>query len=178
VADTIRRSVREVDVVARFGGDEFLVVLPSTHFAGSVTVAERIFQDAGQLLEGWQQRSPLPVALSLGVALFPSRDVRTKDALLRGADAALRTAKRDGGNRICVYQQQGHMYTPVSGATSTEAEARLVRARSEHTKLRPEHTKPPTVGPVAPLTSTPSSPARTGGTSERTATAPPRRKPE
>jgi len=176
VADTIRSSVREVDVVARFGGDEFLVVLPSTHFAGSVTVAERIFQDANQLSEGWQQRSSLPVALSLGVALFPSRDVRTKDALLRGADAALRAAKRDGGNRICVYQQQGHMYTPVSGANSSDAEARLARSRSELTKSRPEQAKPRSEGPVpsAPAAST----TRTGGASERTAPTPPRRKPE
>jgi hypothetical protein len=64
------------------------------------------------------------VTLSLGVALFPSRDVRTKDALLRGADAALHAAKRDGGNRICVYQQQGHMYTPVSGAGTVDTEPR------------------------------------------------------
>jgi two-component system, cell cycle response regulator len=132
VADTIRKSVREVDVVARFGGDEFLVVLPSTHFAGSVTVAERIFQDANQHLAGWEQRSPLPVALSIGVALFPSRDVRTKDALLRGADAALHSAKRDGGNRICVYQQQGQLYTPVSGAgAGAEPELRDGRPRAE-----------------------------------------------
>jgi hypothetical protein len=41
--------------------------------------------------------------------------VRTKDALLRAADNALHFAKREGGNRICVYQQQGQLYTPVSG---------------------------------------------------------------
>src|SRR5262249_26209395 len=46
VADSIRRCVREVDVIARYGGDEFLVVLPSTHFAGSVVVAERIWREA------------------------------------------------------------------------------------------------------------------------------------
>ncbi len=136
--------VREVDVVARFGGDEFLVVLPSTHFAGSVTVAERIFQDANQRLDGWEQRSVLPVAVSLGVALFPSRDVRTKDALLRGADAALHAAKRDGGNRICVYQQQGHMYTPVSGASVNEATPS--RTRSDRPYRRSDR---PTASPPA-----------------------------
>ncbi len=165
VADTIRRSVREVDVVARFGGDEFLVVLPSTHFAGSVTVAERIFQDANQRMAGWEQRSPLPVALSLGVALFPSRDVRTKDALLRGADAALHAAKRDGGNRICVYQQQGHMYTPVSGASSTDTEAKGSRPRSDRPYRKSDR---PTTAPP--------SPARAVGTTDRNPT--PGRKPE
>jgi len=155
VADTIRRSVREVDVVARFGGDEFLVVLPSTHFAGSVTVAERIFQDANQRIAGPDQRSPLPVALSLGVALFPSRDVRTKDALLRGADSALHAAKRDGGNRICVYQQQGHMYTPVSGV-SAEPEAKGSRPRSDRPYRRSDRP-----------TNAPPGPPRTPGTPER-----------
>ena len=150
VADTIRRSVREVDVVARFGGDEFLVVLPSTHFAGSVTVAERIFHDAHQRIAGSEPPSTLPVALSLGVALFPSRDVRTKDALLRGADAALHAAKRDGGDRICVYQQQGHMYTPVSGAASPEPEKRSrPGSRPEGSFRRSERpTAPPSNPPV------------------------------
>ncbi|MET0793962.1 MAG: diguanylate cyclase [Polyangiaceae bacterium] len=169
VADTIRRSVREVDVVARFGGDEFLVVLPSTHFAGSVTVAERIFQDANQRLEGWEQRSVLPVAVSLGVALFPSRDVRTKDALLRGADSALHAAKRDGGNRICVYQQQGHMYTPVSGASANEAAPS--RTRSDKPYRRSER---PTAAPP-PVTPAPAAVTRAVGSNDR---IPPGRKPE
>jgi len=149
------------------------VVLPSTHFAGSVTVAERIFQDANQLFEGWEQRSPLPVALSLGVALFPSRDVRTKDALLRGADAALHAAKRDGGNRICVYQQQGHVYTPVSGGNSTEGVPRSSRPRSERPIQRADRATAAPDG--APLASTPATLGRSAGMIERT---PPRRKPE
>jgi diguanylate cyclase (GGDEF)-like protein len=114
VADAIRRSVREVDVVARFGGDEFLVVLPSTHFAGSVTVAERIFRDVVDRPFAGDTGRSTRVSLSMGVALYPSRDVRTKDALLRAADSALSTAKREGGGRICVFQQQNQMYTPVT----------------------------------------------------------------
>jgi two-component system cell cycle response regulator len=115
VAEAIRRGVREVDVVARFGGDEFLVVLPNTHFAGSVTVAERIWREVGERVTHSDHSKPLPMTLSVGVALYPSRDVRTKDALLRAADTALNFAKKEGGNRICVYQQQNQLYTPVSG---------------------------------------------------------------
>ncbi len=122
VADAIKRCVRDVDVVARYGGEEFLVVLPSTHFAGSVTVAERIWREvleSSSEVDGKTHRA----TVSLGVALYPSRDVRTKDALLRAADAALQQAKRDGGNRICVFQQQGYMYTPAIGAGSAAAAA-------------------------------------------------------
>lgn len=115
VADAIRRTVREVDVIARFGGDEFLVVLPSTHFAGSVTVAERIWKEVGERAFFGDAARPFKVTLSIGVALYPSRDVRSKDALLRAADSALHQAKRDGGNRICVFQQHGYLYTPVVG---------------------------------------------------------------
>ncbi len=115
VADILRKSVREVDVVARFGGDEFLIILPSTHFAGSVTVAERIWREVGEhaFLGDLTRRSK--ITASVGVALYPSRDVRTKDALLRSADTALVQAKRDGGNRVCVFQQQGYLYTPIVG---------------------------------------------------------------
>jgi diguanylate cyclase (GGDEF)-like protein len=119
VADAIRRAVREIDVVARFGGDEFLVALPSTHFAGSVTVAERLWREVTEHVGSGESPDRRPATVSVGVALFPSRDVRTKDALLRAADTALRQAKRDGGNRICVYQQEGYLYTPVSDSDST-----------------------------------------------------------
>ena len=61
-------------------------------------------------------RGRAQLTVSIGVALYPSRDVRTKDALLRAAEAALSQAKREGGNRICVFQQQGYIYSPTVGA--------------------------------------------------------------
>ncbi|MCC6645738.1 MAG: diguanylate cyclase [Polyangiaceae bacterium] len=106
LADAIRRSVRDTDIVARFGGDEFLVLMPSTHFAGAVAVAERIWRSS-------TSRGARRPYVSIGVSLFPSRDVKTKDALLRAADRAVSDAKREGGNRICVFQHQGYIYSPV-----------------------------------------------------------------
>jgi diguanylate cyclase (GGDEF)-like protein len=126
VADGIRRCVREVDVVARYGGEEFLIVLPSTHFAGSVTVAERIWRAVGEGKAALGRE----LTVSIGVALYPSRDVRTKDAVVRAADAALTQAKRQGGDRICVFQQQGYIYTP--------------------SVLPPDATRDPTKGPRVP----------------------------
>jgi diguanylate cyclase (GGDEF)-like protein len=153
VAEGMRKSVREVDVVARFGGDEFLVVLPSTHFAGSVTVAERIWREVCEnspVVVPDGARAP-KVTISLGVALYPSRDVRAKDALLRAADAALHQAKCDGGNRICVFQQQGYLYTPVEGAPSF--------ATGQSPSRRGSSRPPPPLGsgslPARPLDNTP-----------------------
>jgi len=114
IADLIRKCVRDVDVVARYGGEEFLVVLPSTHFGGAVTVAERIWREVREkrFTDGARTHS---ISVSVGVGLYPSRDVRSKDSLVRAADGALQQAKRDGGNRICVFQQQGYIYTPTIG---------------------------------------------------------------
>ena len=110
VAEALKKSVREVDVVARFGADEFLVLLPSTHFAGATTVAERLFRELAD--ESALEASGQPIGVSVGIALYPSRDVRSKDQLLRAADTAMHHAKRDGAGRLSVYQQQGQLYTP------------------------------------------------------------------
>ena len=109
LAEVVRQSVRDTDIVARFGGDEILVLMPSTHFAGAVAVAERVWKESTSM----GTRRPY---VSIGVSLFPSRDVKTKDALLRAADRAVADAKREGGNRICVFQHQGYIYSPGGGA--------------------------------------------------------------
>ena len=97
--------------------------------AGSVTVAERIFRDVVERPFTMDSGRSTRVSLSMGVALYPSRDVRTKDALLRAADSALSTAKREGGGRICVFQQQNQMYTPVT--SDSRGSSRPVRTRSD-----------------------------------------------
>jgi len=124
VADTIRRTIRDGDVLARFGGDEFLMVLPGLHFSGAVSVAERVFRDLRERPLASDTSKPPPITLSVGVALFPSRDVRTRDSLLRSADLALGMAKREGGARVCVYQQEGQIYTPLVGLAGDGSEGR------------------------------------------------------
>ncbi|MCW5836578.1 MAG: diguanylate cyclase [Labilithrix sp.] len=113
VAEVIKRSVRDSDAVARYGGDEFFVMLPATHFAGSLVVASRIWRDvAARTFSAPQAGGEARVTASVGVALFPSRDVRTKEGLLQALEAALLESKRRGGNRLCVFQQEGFIYTP------------------------------------------------------------------
>lgn len=112
VADRIAGAVREIDVVTRYGGDEFLLVLPSTHFSGAVTVAERIWTSVRSAPVTLSDGRSVPVSVSIGVALYPSRDVTSKKELLRAADQALYQAKNDGRDRICVFQHQGYIYRP------------------------------------------------------------------
>lgn len=113
VVDVVRGSLRDSDVVARYGGDELFVMLPATHFAGSLVVAQRICRDvAASTFGGELGTTRANVTVSLGVALFPSRDVRTRGALLAALEAALREAKRRGGDQLCVFQQEGFLYAP------------------------------------------------------------------
>jgi two-component system cell cycle response regulator len=88
--------------------------LPSTHFAGSISVAERIWREVAA--RSWTppaDSAHVQVTLSMGIALYPSRDVRAKDGLLKAAENALHRAKRDGMNRICVFQQENLLFSPA-----------------------------------------------------------------
>ena len=113
VAKRLRGAVREIDVVARYGGEEFLLVLPSTHFTGALTVADRVWQAIRRDTIAVSDLR-LPITISIGVALYPSRDVKSKDQLIKAADRALYQAKDDGRDTICVFQHQGYIYRPAA----------------------------------------------------------------
>jgi diguanylate cyclase (GGDEF)-like protein len=93
----IRGSARETDVVARFGGDEFSLVLPETHCDGALAVGERIRERIAShpFLAG--EGLPIHLTASIGVATFP--DVAaTAEELLRAADTAMYRVKDRGKN--------------------------------------------------------------------------------
>ncbi len=98
-AEQIRAALRGSDVPARYGGDEFAVILPDTPAAGAREVGERIL--AGMRDRPYQAvgRGPVPVGASIGVASFPA-DGRTARALIAGADAALYRVKESGGRGV------------------------------------------------------------------------------
>lgn len=160
-ARAIRAALREVDVVARYGGDEFLVVLPSTHFAGALAAADRVFRDVRAMT--WSARTATgptsaKISLSIGVSLFPSRDVRSKDQLLRAAEASLLRSKRDGGDRICVFQHQGYIYSPSYGAPvapptpapKPPSNSGIIAARRIEPAPNPSSLEPEQVQPSSP----------------------------
>jgi diguanylate cyclase (GGDEF)-like protein len=99
VGARLRTAVREIDVVTRYGGEEFVVLLPSTHLAGAVTVARRIVSTvADRTIDAAGGR----VTVSVGLSLYPSPSLTTRDLLLRAADRALARAKGEGDGRICI----------------------------------------------------------------------------
>jgi diguanylate cyclase (GGDEF)-like protein len=100
VAQALRTAVRETDFVARYGGEEFGVLLPKTHLAGALTVAERMSQGLKAVRAG----SAIGVTASFGVSGFPGRGVTTAELLLKTADEALYRSKREGRNKISLFQ--------------------------------------------------------------------------
>ncbi len=99
----MRSCLRDTDLVARCRGEEFAVLLPHTPLAGSLTVAERLWQSIGRPDGARGERARLTA--SLGVSGFPHRAVATPDHLLRTATEALEEAKRGGRNKVCLFEQ-------------------------------------------------------------------------
>ena len=92
--------IRETDAVARYGGDEFVVVLPDTGWQGALTFADRLRRHVNEYSFGPPNAPPLGVTISVGVALSRASDGITGDGLLQEADAALYRAKTAGRNRV------------------------------------------------------------------------------
>ena len=101
VADVLRTQLRPYDVAARFGGEEFAVVLPETEFEEALAIAERVRMAVGeQPFHNRAASEPVPATLSLGVASYPLH-ARDCDELVHQADLALYRAKALGRNRVC-----------------------------------------------------------------------------
>jgi two-component system, cell cycle response regulator len=104
VAEQVRSLLRGGDVAARFGGEEFVVLLPETPETGALRVAEKI----RAAIERGHERPGPEVTVSIGVATYEAPDIAGRssseaavvDALLRRVDAALYEAKRAGRNRV------------------------------------------------------------------------------
>lgn len=99
VARTLSDGVRLMDVVARFGGDEFTVILPNTTKVGAAVLAERLRVGIEAVAHG--AAAVGAITASIGVASLPDEDIDSPEALIEAADRALYLAKTGGRNR-CV----------------------------------------------------------------------------
>jgi diguanylate cyclase (GGDEF)-like protein len=112
VASLLKESLRGHDTVARFGGEEFIVVLPKTIMKNAVVIAERIRRSIEATpLSGTDGKVNLTV--SLGIAAIPAIWTESKEELIKCADKALYEAKDKGRNRVCFYTPTKE--TPAKG---------------------------------------------------------------
>jgi two-component system cell cycle response regulator len=98
LADLLRREQRAMDVLARLGGEEFVVLLPETGLRGARIYAERILHKVGSATFGGPE-NPVQLTVSIGVATYPDDRVTDPESLLRLADVNLLRAKAEGRNR-------------------------------------------------------------------------------
>jgi len=123
VSDIVRGGVRKIDVAARYGGDEFVALLPETDPTGGWVLAEKVRLTVAE--QGVPGIEPAPT-VSVGVVSYPA-DGRSADALLVSADRAMYASKRGGKNRVARAQSEPMMlaiepHEPREPAPEQEAE--------------------------------------------------------
>lgn len=101
LAESIRLNLRETDILARYGGDEFVVFLPETDSAQAREVAERV-RDAVTSLKFMVHKSCVPITVSVGMASYPT-DSNIPEEIEERADRALYYSKQEGRNRVTAF---------------------------------------------------------------------------
>jgi diguanylate cyclase (GGDEF)-like protein len=103
VADVLMKNSRGINVICRYGGDEFAILLVETSKTGARLYADRI----RYVLPGYRFTHGRRVTASFGIASVPEDVAPQADELIRAADEALYAAKRSGKNRVSVYESLG-----------------------------------------------------------------------
>jgi two-component system cell cycle response regulator len=101
LADILRGAIRDVDIPARYSGDEFAIIFPETNASGASIVAERIRQRVStqSITSNWHN---LRVTASVGLASFPAH-AREENELLARSIQAMEQAMARGGDRVCTF---------------------------------------------------------------------------
>ncbi|HZU95686.1 MAG TPA: sigma 54-interacting transcriptional regulator, partial [Planctomycetota bacterium] len=111
VASVLVRNVRDVDVVARYFGDEFEVLLPDTDVAGAMLTADRLRQAVEQT-NFQHEGEKIDLTISVGITTFPT-DAKDKDALICRVDEALYNARAKGPNQSFAFSQPEEKKEPA-----------------------------------------------------------------
>jgi diguanylate cyclase (GGDEF)-like protein len=106
IANIAKESTRVIDIMARFGGEEFAIIMPQTEKDEAFFVAERIRKSVReQLFHTWTYFPKERITVTVGVATFPSDGKGMKD-LIQNADRALYKGKKDGKDRTLLYSKE------------------------------------------------------------------------
>jgi diguanylate cyclase (GGDEF)-like protein len=103
VAKRCAHSLREVDILGRYGGEEFAILLPESGLEAGVQAANRL-RDIIRSTPCPTDAGPIPITISLGVATIDSK-CRDLESLLDRADQALYEAKQSGRDRVCTWKE-------------------------------------------------------------------------
>ena len=115
----MQSAVRTYDSIGRYGGEEFLIVIPGADEASALQQAERLRASISKAPIEVDHSSTIPLTISLGVTAPAEPKVSSLDSLLRAADLALYEAKRKGRNRVEMASAEGVVDGPAVTATPT-----------------------------------------------------------
>ncbi|HSK18863.1 MAG TPA: diguanylate cyclase [Longimicrobiales bacterium] len=105
LADILREVARDVDRLGRYGGEEFMALLPETCIDDAAVFVERVRREVARRPFDVGGDDPLHMTLSAGVATYPHETIRDVESLVRLADQALYTAKETGRNRVVRFDE-------------------------------------------------------------------------
>ena len=118
VTDVVQRSVRGTDIAARYGGDEFVVMLPDTDPSGAFVVAEKLRSDVANLALRADERT-VRTSVSIGLVAY-GEDGTSIETLMASVDAAMYEAKRRGKNQIVGYATRTERVATAIGPAVTQ----------------------------------------------------------
>lgn len=99
-ADLLRNTARDIDRIGRYGGEEFMVILPQTELHPGAIFVERVRREVSRHPFNIGRDEPLPMTVSAGVATYPHPLVDSPEMIIRLADEALYAAKAAGRDRV------------------------------------------------------------------------------
>lgn len=104
ISQTAKAQIREVDIIARYGGDEFIILIPETNAKQALLLAERI-RSAVETANSSRDGEFKSATISLGVAEIALATDRSVEAIISRADTALYQAKQSGRNHAVIYSE-------------------------------------------------------------------------
>jgi diguanylate cyclase (GGDEF)-like protein len=105
LAQAMRRALRQIDLVTRYGPGELAALLINTHLAGALICGERLRKEIGEVrVDDWAPQ------VVMGVSFYPGKDVTEPGDLMRMCGEALERARAEGPGSICLIQHQGYLF--------------------------------------------------------------------
>lgn len=126
ISEISRSTLRSCDWIGRWGGEEFLAILPDTDEATAQAIAERLREKIDQFSIPLNGQN-IKATMSIGISSYP-QDGETPDFLIRAADAALYEAKKTGRNRVVAAKEKHEVYSIASKINNAIASNRMVPA--------------------------------------------------